>query len=151
MTSCKECKSAISTSADTCPRCGARQPSAARGRIILFGLLALVAAVVLGRCNRSAPHPAAPQPSVPAASAPEPQAWRTTPETTPSDTNTQTGNCPTELRAALQTFLVREGMTCGSVSFCSTMSAQNIRVTCNSDAYAYRIRDRGAGYYVEFD
>ena len=150
MTSCKECKAEISTSANMCPRCGARQPSAAKGRLILFGLLALIAVVALGRCNRPVP-PAAPKPSVPTVSAPEAQAWRATPESTPSATDTQAGNCPSELRTALQTFLTRKGMTCGAISFCIAMSARNIRVTCNNDVYAYRIRDRGAGYYVEFD
>ena len=147
MTSCRECKAEISTKADTCPKCGARQANAGRGRVILFGFIALVAVVTLGRCNKSTPSPAAPETSTPAIAAPTPQAQ----PVTPSDPSTQAGNCTEKQRTVMQAFLVSEGMTCASVSFCSAMSAQNIRITCNNDTYAYRIRDKGAGYYVEFD
>jgi hypothetical protein len=152
MTPCRECNAEISTTAAICPRCGAPQPDARRSRIILVGLAALLTLVALAQCNR--PEAPAPTPEVnipaPKATAPEPQVWRAIPTTPPVD-SAEIGNCPAKLRDALQSFVVREGMTCDSVSFCSTMSAQNIRITCNNNAYAYRVRNRGAGYYVEFD
>lgn len=51
----------------------------------------------------------------------------------------------------MQAFLKSEGLTCDSVSYCGAMTAQNIRVTCNDNTFAYRIRDKRAGYYAEFD
>lgn len=67
MTSCRECKGEISTSADSCPKCGARRPIAAKGRFILFGLFALVALATLGRCNGSVSPRVSVRESAPAA------------------------------------------------------------------------------------
>ena len=51
LTSCDECKAEISDQAEACPRCGAKQASAARGRRILFGLIVFAAIALISRCN----------------------------------------------------------------------------------------------------
>ena len=51
MTTCGECKAEISSTAETCPRCGARQANAARGRAILFGIILLVVIITIGQCS----------------------------------------------------------------------------------------------------
>ncbi len=61
------------------------------------------------------------------------------------------GNCTGRQREVMRALLKSEGLTCDSVRYCGAMTAQNIRVTCNDNAFAYRIRDKGAGYYAEFD
>lgn len=65
--------------------------------------------------------------------------------------DSNSGNCSPKAKSAVMQLLKNHGMQCNSVSFCASMSAQNIRVTCNDNAFAYRIRNRGAGYFVEYD
>lgn len=43
LTKCKECNSEISTKADQCPKCGAKQKRWGFGRVILWGVIGLVA------------------------------------------------------------------------------------------------------------
>ena len=142
MTTCDECKAEISSTAETCPRCGARQASAARGRVILLGIVLLAIVVAMGKCSNS---------GQPAESSPPSVQSSAKAEVAPPEEKELTGNCTDKQRSVLQAFLKSEGMTCDIVNYCGAMSAQNIRVTCNGDNFAYRIRDRGAGYYVEFD
>lgn len=148
LVSCSECKAEISDQADTCPRCGARQANAARGRAILFGILLLFVIVILGQCRR--PESVPPQPITPAPAQPTEQATAKSNISPPAQSEL-TGNCTADQRTILQAFLKSEGMTCDIVNYCGALSGQNIRVTCNGDNFAYRIRNRGAGYYVEFD
>src|SRR5690606_6533579 len=70
MISCRECKAEISSEAEICPRCGARQPNAARGRLILVILILVVAVVAIGRCNKPAPQPEARRSPTPLATQP---------------------------------------------------------------------------------
>lgn len=55
LTTCKECKAQISTTADACPQCGAKQvktSGCAKVVLIFLGFLVLVS--IVGRCGRNA-------------------------------------------------------------------------------------------------
>lgn len=49
---CPECKSSIDANARICAFCRTKQPSAARGRLIVIGLGVLAAILLLGQCGR---------------------------------------------------------------------------------------------------
>lgn len=61
------------------------------------------------------------------------------------------GNCSPVVRHNFQQFLLHSGFQCSEVNFCSSLSPQDTRVTCNNNQFAYRIKDKGKGYFVEPD
>ena len=62
------------------------------------------------------------------------------------------GSCTSSQESAAQSYIIAWGYRCDSVSFCmqSTWDV-SIRVTCNNNRYAYRLRDKGGNWVVELD
>lgn len=53
MTKCKECGNEISTKADACPKCGAKQVrTSGCAKVVLFFLVAIVLLAMIGQCGR---------------------------------------------------------------------------------------------------
>lgn len=105
-------------------------------RLPFLGLLAVLIIVVLLR-----PEPRQKLSDV--AESPQPIALKKVAE--------NQGNCSSVVRHNFQQFLLHSGFQCSEVNFCSNISLQEARVTCNNNQFAYRIKDKGNGYFVEPD
>lgn len=66
MTRCKECGHSISTTADACPSCGAKQiRTSGCAKVVLVVILVFTGFALLGQCTADPPRPAAPVSSPP--------------------------------------------------------------------------------------